>query len=221
MNRKLQIFHFSFLCINRKRKEKNNKRGFTETTENATVYENWNSRTTPATCGLVVHSAKAKHIRGLYSNESSKKLLRLKESSRLQQNPSWKAQHVQVLWGCSALVILFSWRPNTDMKNSYHQEKRNGLLMLYENVICRDKTKCIIGRKPMIFFLLAFQKWIFSNQINFKWAYFDFFFKPFFNQNTIFLVPHKMMWLVKIQRKWRLDNSKRLISNKHLPSLRL
>lgn len=54
----------------------------------------------------------------------------------------------------------------------------------------------------------------------FKQAYFHFKKKekkPFFNQTTIFLVPHKILWLVKIRRRWRLGNSKRLINNKHLP----
>jgi len=82
-NCKFSGFYFS-LSIEKKRK--NNKRDLAETTESATIYKCWNSLITPETCGLVVHFGKANHVSGLNSNEPTKKLLRPKKSSRLQQN---------------------------------------------------------------------------------------------------------------------------------------
>lgn len=164
-NCKVSIFHFS-ISIGGK-KEKNNKRHLTETTENATIYDGWNSLITPETCGLAVHFAKAKHVGGLNSNEPTKKLLRPKKSSRIHWNLSWKTQHVQVLCGCSTLVLLFFFKTKQTWKIFIIIEERKWIVNAIWKCYLQRQNKMHYRQKANVFWL-ALQKWIFSNQMYFK-----------------------------------------------------
>lgn len=155
-NCKFSIFHFSISI--EKKKIWNNKRDLTETTENATIYGGWNSLRTPETHGLVVQFAKAKHVRGLNSNEpTKKKLLRPKKSYRLQWNLPRKTQHVQVLCGCSPLVLflIFFKEQIQAWKIFIIIEERKWIVNAIWKCYLQRQNKMHYRQKANVFYLLC------------------------------------------------------------------
>lgn len=165
MDRNLKILCFLFLYGNNKKEKKK----LTEAKENATIYEGWNSHIIPETCGLVVHFAKTKHIRGLNSNEPTKNLLRPKKFFRLQWNLSSKTQHVQVLYACSTSFFFccFFKEQIQTWKIFIIIEEGKWIVNAIWKCYLQRKNKVHYRQKANVFWI-ALQKWIFSNQMYFK-----------------------------------------------------